>query len=226
MGIVDNLKAVYDNMADAAAKTGRDLSEIKLIAVTKTVEPERIMEAVAAGADRIGENRVQELLKKYDAYGNAEKHLIGQLQSNKVKKIVGRVALIHSVDRLSLAEEIDRCAREAGTVCPVLIEVNLGGEAQKGGVAPEPLFDLAGAMLGMKNLGLKGLMTVPPVCPPESARAYFGRLRELLGSCNAQLGARMHELSMGMSADYREGILEGATYIRVGTAIFGKRLEI
>jgi len=224
MTIEENLKALRDGIAEAAIRAGRRPEEVKLIAVTKTVDEQRIKEAVAAGVDRIGENRVQELLQKYDAYGSAEKHLIGRLQTNKVKKVVGRVALIHSVDRLNLAQEIERCAKTVGVVCPVLIEVNLGCEPQKGGVAPEELFDLAGAMLEMEHLKPLGLMTVPPVFEKEEARKYFARLRELLFACNAALGTKMAELSMGMSFDYAEGILEGATYVRIGTALFGKRL--
>lgn len=224
MTIDENLKALTDGIFEAAMRANRDPAEVKLIAVTKTVDEQRILQAIALGVSRIGENRVQELLAKYDAYGSAEKHLIGQLQTNKVKKVVGRVDLIHSVDRLNLAEEIDRCAKVSGIVCPVLIEVNVGKEAQKGGVLPEELIDLAGKMLEMGNLKPMGLMTVPPVCERDEARRYFAKLRRLLDDCNNALGAKMNELSMGMSADYREGILEGATYIRVGTGIFGKRL--
>lgn len=224
MTIEENLKALKENIAEAAIQANRQPEDVKLIAVTKTVDEQRIREAIALGVNRIGENRVQELLQKYDAYGTAEKHLIGQLQTNKVKKVVGRVALIHSVDRMSLAKEIDRCAAAQGIVCPVLIEVNLGNEPQKGGVSPQELFDLAGSMLEMGNLKTMGLMTVPPVCERSEARKYFARLRRLLDDLNSALHSHMTELSMGMSADFREGILEGATYIRVGTALFGKRL--
>ena len=224
MTIEDNLKALGENIAEAALRAGRNPGEVKLIAVTKTVDEQRIREAVALGVSRIGENRVQELLEKHEAYGNAEKHLIGRLQTNKVKKVVGRADLIHSVDRLALAKEIGRCAVNAGIICPVLIEVNLGQEEQKGGVSPDGLIDLAGAMLEMDGLNPLGLMTVPPICPKDEARRYFARLRRLLFDCNGELGVDMAELSMGMSSDYREGILEGATFIRVGTAIFGKRM--
>lgn len=224
MTIEDNLKILKENMAEAALRAGRNARDVKLIAVTKTVDGQRIREAIALGVNRIGENRVQELLEKYESYANAEKHLIGRLQTNKVKKVVGRVNLIHSVDRLALAKEIDRCAANAGIICPVLIEVNLGQEEQKGGVSPDGLIDLAGAMREMGGLNPLGLMTVPPVCPKDEARRYFARLRRLLFDCNGELGADMAELSMGMSSDYCEGILEGATFIRVGTAIFGKRM--
>ncbi len=152
MTIEDNLKILRENMAEAALRAGRNAEEVKLIAVTKTVDGQRIQEAIALGVNRIGENRVQELLEKYESYANAEKHLIGRLQTNKVKKIVGRVNLIHSVDRLALAKEIGRCAANAGIICPVLIEVNLGQEEQKGGVSPDGLIDLTGAMLEMGGL--------------------------------------------------------------------------
>ncbi|MGI6151085.1 MAG: YggS family pyridoxal phosphate-dependent enzyme [Christensenellales bacterium] len=224
MTIEDRLKALGEHIAEAALRAGRDPGEVKLIAVTKSVDEQRIREAIALGVERIGENRVQELLNKYDSFENAEKHLIGQLQTNKVKKVVGRVDLIHSVDRLNLAREIHRCAAAAGIVCPVLIQVNLGQEPQKGGVSPEELVDLAGAMLEMGNLKPVGLMTVPPICPKDEARRYFAKLRRLLDDCNRALAIDMTELSMGMSSDYCEGILEGATFVRIGTALFGRRL--
>lgn len=220
----DNIMRVRERVAEAALSAGRTPSSIKLIAVTKTVEPERIRQALELGIDRIGENRVQELLEKFEAYCMAEKHLIGQLQSNKVRKIVGKVDMIHSVDRLSLAREIDRCAQAAEIICPVLIQVNLGQEAQKGGVSPEELIDFAGEMFELNSLRPDGLMTIPPVCAPDEARRYFARLRQLLCDCNAALSGHMTELSMGMSGDYCEGIREGATFVRVGSALFGKRM--
>ena len=227
MSIADNLKAVQEKIAAAALASGRRPEDVKLIAVTKTVPAERVCEALAAGAERIGENRVQELLSKLPALGGVEAHLIGQLQSNKARMVVGKAACIHSVDRLSLAQELERCAAKQGVTQDILLEVNIGKDPAKGGVMPELLGELIAGVLALPHLRLCGLMTVPPICPPEEARGYFAGLRELRNGMQAQFpAADLSELSMGMSADYPEAVMEGATMVRVGSAIFGKREKI
>ena len=199
----------------------------KLIAVTKTHPVERILPLIEAGVSDIGENRVQEIVEKLPGLRkNFQIHLIGRLQSNKVKYIIDDVCLIHSVDRLSLAREIDRRAQEHGRVMPVLVQVSPAGEEQKGGVAPDELRPLLREMARMPGLSVRGLMAVMPNVPDETyltglfsgMRVLFDRLRE-----EAINGIAMEELSMGMSGDYRLAARCGATMVRVGSAIFGPR---
>ena len=224
MSICENVTAVQDKIANAAVRANRDPEEIRLIAVTKTVDVDRIREVLAAGVKRIGENRVQELLTKLPELEPVEAHLIGQLQSNKARAVVGKVSCIHSVDRVSLAREIERCAAQHDLVQTVLLEVNIGLDPAKGGVLPDELPQLIEAVLGMQHLRLRGLMTVPPICLADQARGYFASLRELRDKMAIRFPeAQLVELSMGMSADYPEAVMEGATMVRVGTAIFGKR---
>ena len=214
-------------MQPLAKRGGRDISTIKLIVVTKTVDPVRIREAVAAGAMILGENRVQEAKEKIERLGSiASWHLIGHLQTNKAKYAVKFFDMIHSVDHIELAWEIDRQAAKIGKVQNALIEVSIAGEEAKAGVTIEGATDLVKEAAKLKNIAIKGLMTMPPVSDdPEKARPYFRKLRELAAAIvkDNTPNVYMQELSMGMSGDFAVAIEEGATMVRVGTAIFGER---
>jgi pyridoxal phosphate enzyme (YggS family) len=227
MSIADNLKTVTDRIASAAKRSGRDLSSVKLVVVTKTIDVNRIREAVDAGALVLGENRVQEAKEKIERLGPiASWHLIGHLQTNKAKYAVKLFYLIHSVDNLELAKEIDKQAAKIGKVQDVLIEVSISGEASKAGVASGNAAALIKDAANLKNISIKGLMTMPPYSDnPEDSRPYFKKLRELSESLAREniFGVSMKELSMGMSGDFEVAIEEGATMVRVGTAIFGER---
>lgn len=222
--VVRKVRTVQATIDQAALLAGRRPEAVRLIAATKSVPPELIRRAIEAGTRHLGESRLQEALPKMDALGGFEGiawHFIGRLQRRKVKDVVGRFQLIHSVDSLDLAREIDRRAAQAGIRQAVLLEVNLGGESSKAGFAPPVLAESLAAMEGLPHLAIEGLMTVPPLSTErEAARPYFRRLRELAG----QLGRPgLQELSMGMSQDYDIAVEEGATMVRVGTAIFGAR---
>jgi len=227
MPIADNLKMVTDRIASAAKRSGRDLLSVKLVVVTKTVDVDRIREAVDAGALILGENRVQEAKEKIEKLGPiASWHLIGHLQTNKAKYAVKLFYLIHSVDSLELAKEIDKQAAKFGKVQDVLIEVSIAGEASKAGVSSENAVALVKGAAKLENISIKGLMTMPPYsASPEDSRPYFKKLRELSESISRENipGVSMNELSMGMSGDFEVAIEEGATIVRVGTAIFGER---
>ncbi|MEA5059596.1 MAG: YggS family pyridoxal phosphate-dependent enzyme [Candidatus Pelethousia sp.] len=230
MYIAQNYANIQENISLACQKAGRKPSEVRLIAVTKFVPVERIAEAVAAGAKEVGENRSQEFVSKLDFFKthNLSAHLIGQLQTNKVKYVIGKAALIQSVDRLELAKEISRLAQKRELTQDVLVEVNIGEEPQKAGVLPGELpafFDIISTLPGIQ---VKGLMSIPPNVGEGEVRPYFTRMRRLfeeLGS-RAPEGVKMEELSMGMSGDYTAAILEGATMVRVGTALFGARQQM
>lgn len=227
MSIRENYLTIRENMEKAAAAAGRSVDEIKLIAVTKFVEEARIAEAIDCGAAAVGENRVQELTGKLDFFRarGVEVNLIGQLQTNKVKYVVGKVDMIQSVDRLALAQEIDRLAQRQNIVQDVLIEVNIGGEAQKGGIAPDELPGLFEVISAMNGIRVRGLMCIPPAVGEDGARPYFARMRALFETYKGMhlTNVSMEQLSMGMSGDYMAAIAEGATMIRVGTALFGAR---
>ena len=219
MDIKANLEAVQEVIGRACQKAGRAPGEVLLIAVSKTVDLERIRAAVAAGAAALGENRVQEAKDKVAALGRPVPwHLIGSLQTNKARDAVMLFDWIHSVDRLELAQELSRRAHSAERTLNILLQVNLGDEPQKGGVAPAETKRLGEAVAGLPGLRVRGLMAIPPAAPtPSLTRPHFRALRELRDS----LG--LEHLSMGMSADYEVAIEEGATMVRVGTAIFGQR---
>jgi pyridoxal phosphate enzyme (YggS family) len=227
MSIADNLKTVNDRIASAAKHAGRDPLSITLVAVTKTIAVEKIREAIAAGATILGENRVQEAREKIDVIGPAARwHLIGHLQTNKAKYAVRLFQLIHSVDTIELAQEIDKQAGKIGKVQNILIEVNIAGEASKAGMAVKEAPALVREASKLKNIAIQGLMTMPPYSEdPEESRPYFCVLRELARSIAQENipGVSMKELSMGMSGDFEVAIEEGATMVRVGTAIFGGR---
>lgn len=224
MDISGAYRRICDNIQAAALKSGRTSDDITFVAVTKFVTEERIVEALEAGVTCVGENRVQELLGKLDFFNQRkiDVNLIGQLQTNKVKYIKGKVKLIQSLDRLGLAEAISR--REPGVPQDVLVQVNIGGEEQKGGVAPDRLGEFLAQVAQMPGLQVQGLMCIPPFGePPERTRGHFARMRRLFEDAGAIPGVTMRHLSMGMSADYTQAILEGSTMVRVGTALFGAR---
>ena len=227
MDIATNLQRIRDRIAAACARCGRDPAGVRLVAVSKTHPLSAIQAARAAGQTLFGENYVQEFLAKADCMAPpVEWHFLGHLQSNKVKTLAGRVTLIHSLDRLSLAEEIDRQWGRLGQRAEVLVEVNLGGEASKAGVAETELEPLLRRLASLPHLAVRGLMLLPPYCDdPEAVRPYFRRLRELAGEIDRLRlpEVELRELSMGMSHDFPVAIEEGATLIRVGTAIFGER---
>jgi pyridoxal phosphate enzyme (YggS family) len=227
MSIAENLKTVMDRIASAAKRAGRAPSSVGLVVVTKTVDAEKIREATAAGASILGENRVQEAKEKIEKLGQiAHWHLIGRLQTNKAKYAVKLFGLIHSVDNLELAKELDKQAAKINKVQDVLIEVNIAGEAAKAGVAMERTVNLIREAAKLKNISIRGLMTMPPYSEnPEDSRPYFRKLRELAVRIRKEdiPGVSLQELSMGMSGDFEVAVEEGATMVRVGTAIFGER---
>ena len=214
-----NLERVRERVAQAAERAGRRSADVLLIGVSKTVDIERIRLALAAGLTALGENRVQEAKAKVEALGHPVPwHLIGHLQTNKARDAVAVFDVVHSVDRLELARELERRASAGQRVLDVLLEVNLGREPAKSGVEPDALGALLDGLAGLAHLRPRGLMAIPPVAEsPEQTRRWFQTLRGL--------GERhgLPELSMGMSADYEVAIEEGATMVRVGTAIFGAR---
>ncbi len=222
--IKENLLRVRERIERAAQKAGRDPREIKLVAASKTVEVARIKEAVEAGVSILGENYVQEAQKKIEALGKPVSwHFIGHLQSNKAKYAIRLFDVIHSIDSIPLAEELNRRAEQSDRVVKVMIEVNLSKEATKFGTDEERMLNLARRIQTFKHLSLEGLMTMPPYFDsPEMSRPYYVALRELKERMTKG-GIPMKELSMGMSNDFEIAIEEGATYIRVGTAIFGPR---
>ncbi len=218
----ENLKLIRENVGEAAEKCGRKAEDIRIMAVTKTVAPEIVNHAIELGLDLLGENRVQEYLSKAEAYSPAEVHFIGGLQTNKVKYIIESVSMIQSVDSLKLGTEIDRLAAKHGRVMDILCEVNIGGEESKGGVAPDKLRELIAQLAQLKNIRIKGLMTIPP---PSQSDVFLGRMQELYNDLrdNKIEGADMQVLSMGMTHDYAEAVKYGSTLVRIGTGLFGAR---
>ncbi len=226
--ISENLQLIKEHIESAAKKAGRNPNEVTLIGVTKTIEEERIQRLVDLGVKNLGENRVQELLQKYDNItGKPVWHLIGHLQTNKVKYIVDKVALIHSVDSLKLAQEIDEKSRQHNSVTQLLIEVNIANEESKFGVSENDALKFAESITFLKNVNLKGLMTVAPfVANPEENRGIFYKMRKLFIDIKDKLdhNNNMDFLSMGMTNDYQVAIEEGANLVRIGTGIFGSRI--
>lgn len=227
MPIISNLSQIHAQMEATARAAGRDPASVRLVAVSKTKPAAMVDEAAVSGQTIFGENYVQELVEKV-AHVNSpvEWHFIGHLQSNKVKQIAGIVSMIHSVDRLSLAEEIDRQWGRLKKMCDILIQVNVSGEATKSGTTAEEAIELVKQVSLLHNVRICGLMTMPPFFDdPETARPYFSELRLLSEEINSLAipGVSMKELSMGMSGDFEAAIAEGATLIRIGSAIFGCR---
>jgi pyridoxal phosphate enzyme (YggS family) len=225
--VADNLARVRERMEAAAKRAGRNPEEIRLVAVSKTVETGRVLLATQAGVKILGENYVQEAKEKIEKVGHpVEWHLIGHLQTNKAKIAVRLFDFIHSVDSLHLAKELNRAAEQQGKVLPVLIQISLSEEATKYGASETGAFLMAEEMSRMPALAVVGLMTMPPYFEnPEDARPYFIKLRKWGERLRQEKFPRMvmNELSMGMSNDFEVAIEEGATFIRVGTAIFGRR---
>lgn len=223
--IDENLKTVRFNISEAAAKSGRTEKDVRLMAVTKTVQPVYINHALRQGIDLIGENKVQELLSKLEYLeGSPEKHIIGHLQSNKVRKITGIVSMIESLDGESVANEISSRSLAAGITTDVLLEVNIGREEAKTGVMPEMLAELAAAVSSLGGIRIRGLMAVPPAGISETEnRRYFAEARKMYEDLKSRYGKDVDTLSLGMSGDYVQAILEGSNLVRIGSAIFGAR---
>lgn len=226
--ITENVKAVKRRVAAAAVRSGRAPEEVRLCAATKMNDALRVREAIEAGVDICGENRVQELTEKLGqgAYTGCPLHFIGHLQKNKVKYLIGRVQLIESVDCTELLEAIDKKAESMGLVQDVLLEVNIGGEAAKSGFAPDELEQYLPQMGRFSAVRVRGLMAIPPICEKtEEIRPYFRSMKQLFVDIGAKKydNVSMDFLSMGMSADFETAIEEGANIVRVGTGIFGAR---
>ena len=228
MSIQENIAEIRRRIAVACAECGRDPKEITLVGASKMNDAAACREAIAAGIDVLGENRVQEMTEKLaqGAYEGAPLHFIGHLQRNKVKQVVGRVDLIESVDRTELLECVEKQAAKLGLVQDILLEVNIGAEESKSGFTPEETMQTAAKMAEYPHCHLKGLMAIPPVSEHEGDNCrYFAEMRNLFVDISAKKydNVSMECLSMGMSGDYPDAIREGATMIRVGTAIFGAR---
>ena len=223
-----NYKLINERIAEAAQKAGKSREDITFLAATKTVEPEVINHAISLGLDHIGENKVQELLSKYDSY-NLEKcslQFIGHLQTNKVKQIVDKVDLIQSVDSVKLANEIAKQSKKLNKTTDILVEVNIGREENKSGVYPENLEELLCEISKMEGISVKGLMTIPPICDNKhKISKYFNNMHNIFIDISQKKldNISMTILSMGMSADYYEAILEGANMVRIGSSLFGAR---
>ncbi len=226
--IEDNIKIIRFNVEKAAKESGRNAKDVKIMAVTKTVEPVYINKAIELGIDLIGESKVQEFIGKKDELrlDNIEKHFIGHLQTNKVKNIVGSVDLIQSVDRVKLAREISKHSIRNNISTKVLLEVNIGKEESKFGFMPEEVHESLAQISEFQGIEVCGLMTVPPISSNiDETRSFFSNMRQLFIDIEAKKldNVNMNVLSMGMSGDYVHAVSEGSTLIRVGSAIFGNR---
>jgi PLP dependent protein len=225
MSAYANFKAIEEEIGRIARSCGRDPKDIKIIAVSKTVRTETVQEAIDAGMRLFGENKIQEAKAKIPVLkGDFSFHMIGHLQSNKARDAVRLFDLIHSIDNEGTALQVNREAEKTGKVQKVLIQVNASGEASKSGVEPDRAAALIKEVSGLKNLEIQGLMTMAPFTEDnEVIRKTFSATREIMKEINRALGLDIRELSMGMSSDYRTAVREGATMVRIGTAIFGER---
>lgn len=224
-----NYDFINEKIAEAAMKAGKTREDITFLSATKTVEPEYINYAISLGLSYIGENKVQELLSKYDQYNleNCSLQFIGHLQSNKVRQIVGKVDLIQSIDSMKLAKEVSKCSLKNNITSDILVEVNIGKEENKSGVMPEMLEELVEEISTLPAVNVKGLMTIPPICEKkDEIRRYFEKMNRLFLDISSKKldNVSMDFLSMGMSSDYYEAILEGANMVRIGSALFGNRI--
>ncbi len=224
-----NYDFINEKIAEAAMKVGKTRDDITFLSATKTVEPEYINYAISLGLSYIGENKVQELLSKYDQYNleNCSLQFIGHLQSNKVRQIVGKVDLIQSIDSMKLAKEVSKCSLKNNITSDILVEVNIGKEENKSGVMPEMLEELVEEISTLPAVNVKGLMTIPPICEKkDEIRRYFEKMNRLFLDISSKKldNVSMDILSMGMSSDYYEAILEGANMVRIGSALFGNRI--
>lgn len=228
MSIAENIQYIRSQISAAALAAGRDPESISLCAATKMNDTENVRQAIAAGVDCCGENRVQELVAKQaqNAYVGAPVHFIGHLQTNKVKQVVGKVALIQSVDSLRLLQAIDKEAKSLGIVQDILLEINIGHEESKSGFHPDEIYQICEKMCEYPNVRMLGFMAIPPICQNSSEnRKFFQEMYNLSVDITAKKydNIWVNILSIGMSDDYREAIACGSTMIRVGTAIFGAR---
>ena len=227
MSIAENIAQVRANIEAAAQEAGRDPKEITLVGASKMNDAAACREAIAAGIDVLGENRVQEMIQKLSehAYDGAPLHFIGHLQRNKVKQVAGHVDLIQSVGSIELLDEIEKVAAARDLVQDILLEVNIGREEAKSGFAPDAVFQAAEAAMSRPHVRVRGLMTIPPADADRDANMrYFDKVRALYVDINTNLfHNKLKYLSMGMSGDYEDAIRTGATMVRVGTAIFGAR---
>lgn len=226
MSVAENLAEVLGKIEEAAKRVDRDPKKIKLVAVSKTVSPQVIAQAIASGVDTLGENKVQEALAKQEELPEVSWHLIGHLQTNKLRKVIGKFELIHSLDSLRLAQELGRRSCEAGIVTSTLVQVNVGQESSKYGIEPDQVLSFVDQARSIEGIKILGLMAIPPICEdPQSARPYFQKLAALFRQVNAEgwPDVEMRWLSMGMSSDFQVAIEEGANIVRVGTGIFGPR---
>lgn len=225
--VEENYRRVLSSVKEAAIKAGRDENSVRLMCVTKTVEPPYINKAIELGADLIGENRVQEYLGKRDDLNltGVERHLIGHLQTNKVKQIAGEVDMIESVSSVKLAREISKVCSARGITANCLAEVNIGKEESKSGIYIEQLRETLCEISELPNIKILGLMTIPPICDDEAqARRYFAQVRGAFEDIGSSISnVEMKILSMGMSGDYEAAVAEGSNIVRVGSAIFGAR---
>lgn len=218
-----NIEKVFENIHTSAKRANRDPSEITLVAVTKSISEDVVFYLRDYGIRNVGENRVQELLRKMPIFEKADMqvHMIGTLQRNKVKKIIGKVILIHSVDSIELAKEISRRSQEKAVTSDILLQVNVSGEETKHGVPPEDVEKISERIISMPGIRLRGLMTIAPLIPAEECRPYFQEMRKLFEKLRKELDESYFDtLSMGMSNDYQIAIEEGATVVRIGTALF------
>lgn len=228
MTIAQRVQVVFERMAAACRRAGRDAASVRLVAVSKTHPPETVREAYQAGLRVFGESRVQEAAAKIPMCpGDISWHMVGHLQRNKVKHAVSLFDVIHSVDSLRLLETLDRLAQEAGRRPSVLLEVNVSGERSKFGLPPDQVADVLKAATKLTHVNIVGLMTIPPFFEdPEKTRPFFRQLRSRRDELRAETGFALEELSMGMTHDFEIAIEEGATWVRVGTAIFGERRNV
>ena len=225
VSIAENLERVREQITEAAAKAGRPVNEIELVAITKKHPAEKVREAVEAGHTLFGESRVQEARAKIpELPSNLRWHFVGHLQKNKIRHALPLFELFHGVDSLALAQEIDRIAAEEGAHPRVLLEVNVAGEGSKFGFKAETLRAEIGFLLALPRLSIDGLMCIPPLAEEaEASRKFFGQLRELRNSLEKEFDVKFPHVSMGMTQDFSIAVEEGATLVRVGTAIFGER---
>jgi len=227
--IENNLRSVEEIIRQTAHSCGRDPASIKLLAVSKTFPAEIIEEAFRAGQRLFGENRVQEAVAKIPSVqaDGITWHLVGHLQTNKIKQAVQLFDVIESIDSVKVASKIDQYCSQLNKVMPVLIQINVGEEPQKFGIKPRQIQEVVGEIDALSNLDLQGLMAIPPYSTdPEASRPHFRRMVELLAHVNATRTSPLQELSMGMSSDFRVAIEEGATIVRVGTSVFGVRSRV
>ncbi|MEF9984297.1 MAG: YggS family pyridoxal phosphate-dependent enzyme [Oscillospiraceae bacterium] len=227
--ISERVKYIKENINDAALVSGRNPNEISLMAVTKTRTTDEVNAAINAGVTLLGENRAQELLEKFDSYNKqCQIHFIGHLQTNKVKSIIDKVTMIHSVDSLKLAEEINKHSLKLGKIMDILIEVNIGNEITKSGVLKEQVLELLYSINNMKNINVLGLMTIPPKCDETQSEKYFSDMYKLYVDIRSKNidNINMNVLSMGTSDDYKTAVKYGSNIVRIGKAMFAPEIII